>query len=137
MRTARSTTQRSPESVFAALSDGWLVGTWLPGAKRIASVDATWPAPQSTVTHWSGVWPLLFRSETRVERLDASHRFVIRTRRKALGTTVLDIEVSRVGGRSSIAVTERGVAGLARAFPGLLRRRSQEAAQRLAWVNRR
>lgn len=131
-------TPRPPEAVFAAIGDGWLLGTWLPGAKRIQAVDAAWPATGSAIRHGSGLWPLLVSSETRVQLLEEPTRFVILTRRALFGTTVVDISVTRPSAFTTlVAVRERGVSGPARFAGALLRVRSLEIAQRLAWLSRR
>ncbi len=74
------TVQVSPETVFKALSDGWLYGLWVVGASHIRGVDDGWPAVGRRIHHSVGAWPVLIEDNTEVVEVEPGRRLVLTAR---------------------------------------------------------
>lgn len=111
-----------PEAVFAVISDPSTYPEWLPGARRIRSIDPGWPAPGTAFHHVVGVGPVRVADRTEVLAIDPPRQFDLRARIGPFGSADVRFDLTEVEGPdgrpgTSIEVFER----------------PQEGAVALAW----
>ncbi len=128
-----------PATVWAVLADGWLYPSWVVGAARMRAVDASWPAPGSTLQYSVGAWPLLLGDRTESLASEPPHRLVLRPRARLVGATEVVVEIEPAGGGSEVAIREHAVDGPGTLVPRRLRQRgivarNREALRRLAFL---
>ncbi|MBO0985261.1 SRPBCC domain-containing protein [Rathayibacter sp. SD072] len=126
-----------PESVFAALSSGWLFPSWVVGASRMRKVDQDFPHVGSQLHHSFGLWPLVIDDRTTVLEWDPPHRFVIQAAGWPMGEARVRIEVEPHKGGCRVRMHETAVKGPGTLIPkpllhSFLWVRNIEALQRLA-----
>ncbi|HEV7812439.1 MAG TPA: SRPBCC family protein [Leifsonia sp.] len=129
----------SPEDVFGVLADGWLYPSWVVGASRIRDVDESWPAPQSSIQHSFGVWPVLLDDSTYVLEWDPPRRAKLRARGWPIGEAFVLIEVKRRGDGCVVRIVEDAVVGPGKLIPPFLRDigihyRNTETLRRLGYL---
>jgi len=131
------TVQVSPETVFEALSDGWLYGLWVVGASHIRGVDDGWPAVGRRIHHSVGAWPVLIEDNTEVVEVEPGRRLVLTARAWPFGTARVALALTPTAEGTTITMEESPQSGPAqklhnRLSEGLLRRRNVESLERLA-----
>lgn len=82
-----------PESVWAALHDGWCYGDWVVGTRKIREVEDRWPLAPSQLHYTIGYAPLRFDSTTRVVTYEPGERLVLRARAWPAGTARIQLLV--------------------------------------------
>lgn len=128
----------SAEIVWSVLADGWTYGGWVFGTANVMDVDSRWPAAYSTFRFTFGVWPLLFRDVTRVERSVRNRELVLTARAWPAGTSHIHLSLEpRSRTRCVVWLTEDVVSGPARLVPAFLRHlvlapKNRETLHRLA-----
>jgi Polyketide cyclase / dehydrase and lipid transport len=129
----------TPDHVWAVLTDGWLYPTWVVGASRMRSVDATWPEPGSCLHHSAGAWPALLDDET--ESMDCVPERMLRLRARGwpLGEAEVVINLVRKDVGTLVELREQVVAGPGRFLPRpaqdvMLTARNTESLRRLAYL---
>jgi len=83
----------SPSEVFALFADGWRYADWVVGAKRIRSVDPSWPAVGSRLHHTVGLGPLEVKDNTEVLEVEAPHRLLLLARFRPIGRARIKFEL--------------------------------------------
>ena len=104
----------SPDEVFAVLSDGWKYTNWVVGASHMRAVDAEWPAVGARLHHSSGLWPMLTRDETVVERSEPASRIELLAKGGPLGAARVVITLAPIDGRTRVTMAETPVSGVGR-----------------------
>lgn len=84
----------TPEEVFAVLATGQRYADWVVGAKRIRSVDESWPAVGSKLYHTVGIGPLEVKDNTQVVEVDEPERLVLEARFRPMGRARIELTVS-------------------------------------------
>ncbi|MEH3139804.1 MAG: SRPBCC family protein [Mycobacterium kyogaense] len=131
-------TSASRHDVWDVIADGWTYSQWVVGNSRMRAVDATWPAPGSTIHHSIGVWPLVLNDSTVVESCDPERKLVLIANGRPFGKARVTLRLSDLdGGGCRIEMAEVPVSpplnllpkqvALAAAFP-----RNRETTWRLA-----
>jgi len=134
----------TPDRVFAALTDAWLLPVWVVGATHIRDVDDNWPEPGSMVHHQVGAWPLAISDVTAVVECTPPTRLVLQGRAWPFGEVYIELTVEPHGSNSLVTMGEAPSFGAARVLDNPLQRwvlshRNRECLQRLRSVveNRR
>jgi uncharacterized protein YndB with AHSA1/START domain len=132
----------SPNAVFAILADGWLYSTWVVGNSHVRAVESDWPDPGSRLHHCSGVWPVVTRDETLVEKSEPARRLELYAKGGPLGAVRIVIELEPDGDGTRVSLAEAPVTGLGKWLHNpindkLLARRNTETLARLAAVSER
>jgi uncharacterized protein YndB with AHSA1/START domain len=131
-------TSASPDAVFAVLADGERYADWVVGAKKIRSVDPSWPEPGATFRHTVGVGPLEIKDSSSVQHVIPGRSISLRVRARPAGVARVDICLDRADdGGTDITMEEVPVDGMAKALDNplqrlLLKGRNVEALRRLA-----
>lgn len=129
----------SPERVFAALSDAWLLPVWVVGATHIRAVDENWPARGALVYHQVGAWPLAISDSTAVVEVEPPTKLVLQGRAYPAGEVRIELTVAADGDGALVRMGEAPTYGPARVLDNpLLRRlltaRNRESLDRLAAI---
>jgi uncharacterized protein YndB with AHSA1/START domain len=133
-------TSASPDAVFAVLADGRRYADWVVGAKKIRTVDESWPEPGSTFRHKVGVGPVEIRDSSTVEAVEHGRSISLRVRARPVGIARVHIELEPApDGGTHIHLEERPVDGLAKSLDNplqrlLLKGRNVEALRRLGHI---
>lgn len=133
----------TPERVWSVIADGWTYGSWVVGASRVRSVDATWPAKGARLHHSVGLWPLVRDDSTSVLACDPDARhIVLEARVRPYGTQVVELRVEAAPEGAVVTMREDASRGLAVLAPRLLRQiglhvRNREALHRLGLLAER
>ena len=127
----------TPEEVFEVLSDGWRYPSWVVGASHVRAVEPDFPAAGTRIHHSSGVWPVLLKDETRVERCEPPHRLVLLARGRPWGEARVDLTMTAEDGGTLVRLEEEPVSGVGRlahnpVSEALLKARNVETLARLA-----
>jgi uncharacterized protein YndB with AHSA1/START domain len=127
----------SPSQVFAVLSDGWSYSNWVTGTSHIRAVDASWPATGSKIHHAAGIWPVVTRDETVVEKAADDQRLELTARGRPFGEALVVFELTPDGAGTRVDLVETPIAGPGKwlnnpAAEALLTRRNNESLARLA-----
>ena len=127
----------TPEEVFDVLSDGWRYPTWVVGASHVRAVDPNWPAVGTRIHHSSGVWPVLLKDETRVERCEPPQRLVLLARGRPWGEARVDLRLTAQDGGTLVRLEETPVSGFGKLAhnplsEAVLKARNVETLARLA-----
>jgi uncharacterized protein YndB with AHSA1/START domain len=127
----------SPEEVFAVLSDGWRYPSWVVGASHVRAVEPDFPAAGTRNHHSSGLWPILLKDETRVERCEPPHRLVLLARGRPWGEARVDLTMTAEDGGTLVRLEEEPVSGVGLLAhnplsEALLKARNVETLARLA-----
>jgi hypothetical protein len=103
----------------------------------VRAVEPDFPAAGTRIHHSSGLWPLLLKDETRVERCEPPNRLVLLARGRPWGEARVDLTMTAEDGGTLVRLEETPVSG-----PGgwlhnplteaLLKARNVEALARLA-----
>ena len=127
----------TPQEVFDVLADGWRYPSWVVGASHVRAVEPDFPAAGTRIHHSSGLWPLLLKDETRVERCEPPNRLVLLARGRPWGEARVDLSLTAEDGGTLVRLEEKPVSG-----PGalannpiaeaLLKARNVETLARLA-----
>src|SRR3982751_3295640 len=88
-------TSAPPDAVFAVLADGERYADWVVGAKKIRSVDSTWPEPGATFRHTVGVGPLEIKDSSTVQAVEPGRSITLKVRARPAGTARVDIILDR------------------------------------------
>jgi uncharacterized protein YndB with AHSA1/START domain len=127
-----------PEHVYAVLADGERYADWVVGAKKIRSVDPSWPAPGSAFRHTVGIGPMEIRDSSTVQAVEPDRMISLRVRARPAGVARVDIRLERAeDGGTDIVMEETPVGGVAKVLDNplqrlLLKGRNVEALRRLA-----
>jgi uncharacterized protein YndB with AHSA1/START domain len=129
----------SPDRVWAVLADGWLYPTWVVGASRMRSVDASWPQVGSRLHHSAGVWPALLDDETESLHCLPERQLRLRARGWPLGEAEVSINLEPKDEGTLVELREQVVAGPGRYLPRraqdpMLTIRNTESLRRLAYL---
>jgi hypothetical protein len=81
----RITIEATPEQIFAVLLDPYSYPEWLVGARRIRSVDETWPEPGSAFHHVVGFGPITVADSTRIVQASAPALLELDVRARPFG----------------------------------------------------
>lgn len=84
-------------AVYACVADPTTYPSWLPGADRVRSVDASWPDPGSAFHHVVGWGPLKVADTTEVLAVDAPTRLDLRARLGPFGAADVRFDLTDVG----------------------------------------
>lgn len=114
----------TPNDVLAVLADGRRYAEWVVGAKRIRSVDASWPAPGSRFHHSLGVGPFTLDDSTVIVSSESippppgatSGEVVLEARAWPAGTGLVTVTVRAAaeGSGSQVTIDEVPHHGLAK-----------------------
>src|SRR5919112_396411 len=88
----------TPEEIFDVLSDGWRYPSWVVGASHVRAVEPDFPAAGTRIHHSSGIWPVLLKDETRVERCEPPNRLVLLARGRPWGEARVDLSLTAEDG---------------------------------------
>jgi uncharacterized protein YndB with AHSA1/START domain len=133
-------TTASPAAVFAVLADGERYADWVVGAKKIRSVDSSWPEPGATFRHTVGLGPLEIKDSSTVQAVEPDRSITLKVRARPAGTARVEIVLDPAGdGGTDIRMEERPIDGVAKVVDNpvqrlLLRGRNVEALRRLAEI---
>ncbi|MGH9190118.1 MAG: SRPBCC family protein [Acidimicrobiales bacterium] len=125
-----------PEEVFALFADGKLYADWVVGAKRIRSVDPTWPQVGSKLYHTVGVGPIEVKDNTQVLELAEPETIVLLARFRPIGRAQVELTVTSgsEAGSSRVRMTEelvRAPKWLKKLLDPTIHARNAEALRRL------
>ena len=125
-----------PEDVYAVLADGRRYAEWVVGAKRIRSVDPSWPEAGSRFHHVVGVGPLEIKDHSEVLEVRPNERLVLRVRARPAGDAKVELDLVRRDGGTEVRMNEYPTGGLAKVidnplFEATLKARNLEALRRL------
>lgn len=129
-------TDASPDEVFAILADGERYADWVVGAKKIRSVDASWPVPGSELRHKVGVGPIEIRDTSTVEAVEPGRSITLRVRARPAGIGRVHVQLEPAAGGTDMTMAEEPVEGIAKTLDNplqrlLLKGRNLEALRRL------
>jgi hypothetical protein len=106
---------QQPDVIFALLLDPTTYPDWLVGAKKIRSVDESWPSPGSRFHHLVGIGPLTIADSTAVEAVDPPRMLVLRARARPAGVARVAIRLEAgADGGTDVEMEEAPVSGPAR-----------------------
>ncbi|WP_336646614.1 SRPBCC family protein [Microbacterium sp. USHLN186] len=139
MATNRRYLRCAPEAVFRVLGDGWLYPAWVVAAARMREVDASWPAPDATLSHSVGTWPFLLNGTTDSVEWAPPHRAVMQAKGWPIGEARVVVEVEPAPGGCLVSIHETPVRGIGAAIPAFLtapviRWRNSETLRRLSYL---
>jgi uncharacterized protein YndB with AHSA1/START domain len=123
--------------VFSVLADGHSYAEWVVGAKRIRSVDESWPAPGSKFHHTIGVGPIELDDNSEVLDVEENRRLKLRVRARPAGQAEVTLTLQPTDGmRTRVEMEERPVKGIAKLIhnpllDATLKGRNAEALRRL------
>lgn len=132
----------SPAEVFDVLSNGWLYSNWVVGTSHMRAVDPRWPAAGSVLHHCSGLWPMVTRDETIVQRCDKDRRLDLIAKGGALGKADIVLTLEPSGSGTEVTMYEQPIAGFGKwvhnsVSDRLLAKRNVEALARLTAMTER
>jgi uncharacterized protein YndB with AHSA1/START domain len=137
MATNSITIDAPPERVYAVLADGRTYAEWVVGAKRIRSVDESWPDPGSRFHHTVGIGPLQIQDNSEVLEVEPNRRLKLRVRARPAGEAHVTLTLTpTAGARTEVEMEEHPVTGFAKRvdnplFDAGLKGRNAEALRRL------
>lgn len=115
MATNSITIDAPVERVFSVLADGRRYAEWVVGAKRIRSVDESWPAPGSKFHHTVGVGPIELDDNSEVLDVETNRRMKLRVRARPAGQAEVTLTLQPTDGmRTRVEMEERPVRGFAK-----------------------
>lgn len=122
------------EQVFAVLTDARAYGSWVVGAKRVRSVDGTWPQPGSRFHHTVGAGPAVLEDSSKVLGLEENRHLTLEVRFRPLGVGIVDFELDPVrrDGATLLTMDERPKSGPVRSVWGTVLDRVMAARNALA-----
>ena len=105
---ARNTisTHAPPEAVFAVLDDPYAYPRWVVGARRVRSVDPTWPAVGSRFHHAVGTPLGELHDSSKVLLREPPTHLLLEVRFRPTGIAHVDIRVRPNGSGSTIVMEE-------------------------------
>jgi uncharacterized protein YndB with AHSA1/START domain len=114
MATNSITINAPVDRVYGVLADGHSYADWVVGAKRIRSVDPSWPAIGSKFRHTVGAGPLTIHDESEVLDVEPRRRLKLRVRARPAGEAHVTLTLASDGGnRTTVEMEEHAVRGLA------------------------
>jgi hypothetical protein len=135
--TAIQDTTATRQQVWDQIADGWTYSQWVVGNSRMRAVDPNWPAPDSTIRHSIGVWPLLLDDETVVAEREPQRKIVLIAKGRPFGAARVTLQLTDIDGGCRIDMSEVPISAplkwlparvaLAAAWP-----RNRECIRRLA-----
>lgn len=136
MATVSTRIAAAPAAVFAVLAEGWFYSGWVVGTSHVRAVEAAWPEAGSTLFHASGLWPVVTRDVTTVDRVEPDRLLVMTASGRPFGKARVTITLTAVAGGTDVTMAEEPIAGLGkwlhnRAANAVLARRNTEALARL------
>ena len=114
------TISATPETVFDVLDDAYAYPRWVVGARRVRSVDATWPAVGSQFHHAIGTALGELHDSTQVIERDRPRHVVLEVRFRPTGVASVAIDVAPDGSGSVVTLDESPIAGPATWVPRIL-----------------
>jgi uncharacterized protein YndB with AHSA1/START domain len=129
-----------PDAVFAVLADGERYADWVVGAKKIRSVDPSWPEPGATFRHTVGIGPLEIKDSSTVQAVEPGRSITLKVRARPAGTARVAIVLAAAeDGGTDIRMEEEAIGGVASVIDNplqrlLLKGRNVEALRRLAQI---
>lgn len=85
MSVQRIVIEATGKSIFLLLLDPYTYPDWLVGARRIRSVDDSWPEPGSAFHHVVGFGPIKLADSTRVSSLSPANCLELNARARPFG----------------------------------------------------
>jgi uncharacterized protein YndB with AHSA1/START domain len=137
MATNSITIDAPVERVFSVLADGRRYAEWVVGAKRIRSVDESWPEPGSKFHHTIGVGPIELDDNSEVLDVEPNRRLKLRVRARPAGQAEVTLTLHPTDGmRTRVDMEEHPVRGFAKLIhnpllDASLKGRNAEALRRL------
>lgn len=114
--------EAEPEQVFDVLSDPTTYPEWLVGAQAIRAVDDGWPEVGTRFHHRIGIGgPLTVPGSTSVRRVERPNLLELGAGLGPFGEARVVFRLSRLDGRTHLAIEEEPRRGAARAAWALLR----------------
>ena len=110
-------THAEPEQVFDVLDDACAYPRWVVGARRVRSVDPSWPEPGSEFRHALGTPVGELRDSSKVLERDRPRRVVLEVRFRPTGVARVEVRVSVDGAGSTIVIEETPTSGPAAWLP--------------------
>ena len=116
---ARNTisTSAEPNAVFEVLDDPYAYPRWVVGARRIRSVDPSWPAVGSRFHHAIGTAAGELHDSSKILERESPNRMVLEVRFRPTGVAHVSLEVVDASPGSSIVMEEHPVSGFAARLP--------------------
>ena len=137
MTTTERTFVASPAAVYAVLVDPGTYPDWLVGAKRIRSVDADWPAPDSTFRHVVGFGPCAIPDTTTSTGTVRDESLSLIVRARPLLEAAVDFHLRPTVDGCVLTMNERPIGIYRLTAPlvePLVRRRNERSLERLGRV---
>ena len=100
-----------PDRVFNILLDPTTYPKWLRGAKRIRSVDDTWPEPGAAFHHVVGAGPFTLADKTEVVAVDRPHRLELRAAARPTGVAAVVFTLEATDTATHLTLAERPCGG--------------------------
>jgi uncharacterized protein YndB with AHSA1/START domain len=110
-------TAAEPDAVFDVLDDACAYPRWVVGARRVLSIDETWPAAGSEFHHALGTAAAELHDSSKVLEHDRPRRLVLEVRFRPTGVARVEIQVIPDVSGSTIVIDETPIAGPASRLP--------------------
>ena len=110
----------TPEAVFAVLDDAYAYPRWVVGARRVRRVDPDWPAVGSKFHHAIGTAAGELHDSSKVLERTSPHRIVLEVRFRPTGVANVEIDVTREGANSVVALAEVPTRGPVSRLPRII-----------------
>ena len=110
-------TAAKPDAVFDVLDDACAYPRWVVGARRVLSIDKTWPAAGSEFHHALGTAAAELHDSSKVLEHDRPRRLVLEVRFRPTGVARVEIQVIPDVTGSTIVIDETPIAGPASRLP--------------------
>jgi uncharacterized protein YndB with AHSA1/START domain len=130
-----------PATVFGVLAEPRTYPRWLRGARKIRSVEPSFPAEGSAFHHQVGVAPLVINDETKVREVEPDRVLDLDAKARPGGVAHVRFELEELaGGRTHVRLKEepdRGPGRVVWSFGGrlwmapLLRMRNEDSLRKL------
>lgn len=99
----------APERVFDVLADPRSYAHWVVGSRTIRRADASWPEVGAAFDHSIGVWPLVIKDHSEVERVHRPDLLQLRVKGRPLGVARVTVELRPEGAGTHVTMTEVAV----------------------------
>ena len=132
----RRATTAGADAMWAVLTDGWRLASWVVGAARVQAVDAHWPEVGASLRYGIGGWPLIMPGAARVTECVPGLALALHGDTPFGGIDVR-VLVEPAPSGCTLVMAEDAVSGPAHLVPGPLRAaaigaRNVETLRRLA-----